>query len=87
MKGNVILPRLIERPALNERIVMGLESDNVCVAIIDGEEHGYDLCSENRDAYGSDSFTYIGRGVIQSVNGIPQNSKRVIHFWRYSTKK
>lgn len=60
-----------------------LERRRVTKALINGQIVDYDMCSENPNAY--DGFvlvTYLGKGVIYSVNGKLQNSDRVVHFWK-----
>lgn len=53
-------------------------------ALIDGQVVNYDKCGIDPNAYDGLplSLTYLGEGVIYSVNGVLQNSDIVLHFWK-----
>ena len=57
-------------------------------ALIDGVEVDYDMASENQDAYQelreSGRIQYLGSGVHYRINGTKQNSKRVLHYWKWN---
>lgn len=60
--------------------------DHITVAQIGGKNVSYDVCCDNRETYRwqeeNTGWRYLGKGVIWSINGASQNSKRVLHFWK-----
>jgi hypothetical protein len=53
-------------------------------AIIEGEVVEYDACSQYKrePLYGKNIFTYIGKGVIHSIDNVPHKRIKQLHFWR-----
>lgn len=56
----------------------------VRVAMIDGKEVQYDVCTSTRSSIGPEiKWHYLGVGYIYSINGIVQGygPDDVMHFW------
>lgn len=56
----------------------------VRVAMIDGKEVQYDVCTSTRSSIGPEiNWHYLGAGYIYSINGIVQGygPDDVMHFW------
>lgn len=54
------------------------------VAMIDGKEVQYDVCTSTRSSIGPEiNWHYLGTGYVYSINGIMQGygPDDVMHFW------
>lgn len=55
---------------------------NTNIALIDGVQIKYNACSEKRNGYECELFTYIGKGKIYSVGGILQSGFNDLYFFK-----
>lgn len=57
----------------------------VAYALIDGVLQRYDVCIDSIDGVfkiDDNMYEYIGRGVIDSICGLPNYSKKLMFFYR-----
>lgn len=65
---------------------MGYPKETICVAKINNELVEYDLCLNDRELSGGwieDNFTFLGEGIIFSIDGVEQPyGEKKYFFWR-----
>jgi len=70
------------RTEILERVDWAGRTPNQLIALIDGVETLYDMATVDKEDI--PNFTYLGSGVIHSVNGVIQKNSSVTtrHFWK-----
>lgn len=69
------------------RVLNDNYEDTVCVALINGEQREYYMCSSAEEKPNEDEakFEYIGRGTIYTIDGVMQSGEQLYHFFIKTT--